>query len=111
MFESQAASIKLALIIDRDAALFRTVRADPGKVRQVVINLVGNALKFTDQGRVVVHASSMNLSAGASGADDCVIQIAVEDTGAGIAAEDQERIFEAFRQAANGAHRGGTGLG
>ena len=85
----------------------RTVRSDPGKVRQVVINLVGNALKFTDRGRIIVRASSV-----ANGQQDCVVRIEVEDTGPGIAPEDQARIFEAFRRS-RGRHadRGGTGLG
>jgi PAS domain S-box-containing protein len=106
MFDQQAASKQVSLMVDRQPSLSRTVRSDPGKVRQVVINLVGNALKFIDTGRVVVRASST-----ATGEHDCVVQIDVEDTGPGIAPDDQAKIFEAFRQAEGGMRRGGTGLG
>jgi signal transduction histidine kinase len=77
---------------------------DPGKVRQILINLVGNAVKYTARGevRVVVDRSASDW-----------LQVHVRDTGPGIAPEDQERIFEAFTQVDSSHTRGasGTGLG
>jgi signal transduction histidine kinase len=81
------------------------LQADERKVKQIVFNLLSNAVKFTpDGGRVDVLAHEV-----AGG----VVQVSVRDTGIGIAAEDQERIFEAFQQAGHDATRAreGTGLG
>lgn len=75
---------------------------DPGKVRQIVINLVGNAIKYTRQGEVTVQ---VNDSASEW------LQIHVRDTGPGIAPEDQERVFEAFTQLDSSLTRGGEGTG
>jgi signal transduction histidine kinase len=78
--------------------------ADERKVRQVLLNLLSNAVKFTpDGGRVEVRADAV----------DSAVQIAVRDTGIGIASEDQELIFEEFRQVGNDLFRKreGTGLG
>ena len=78
---------------------------DAARVRQVLTNLAGNAIKFTAEGRVVIALS-------AESAPD-LLRVAVSDTGIGIAANDKERIFEAFAQADGGTARryGGTGLG
>ena len=81
---------------------------DVGRLRQVIINLVGNAIKFTDQGEVAVQVEME------SGGDDGVcLHFAVSDTGIGIPPEKQEAVFEAFVQADNSSTRdyGGTGLG
>lgn len=81
---------------------------DSLRLRQVLVNLVGNAIKFTAQGAVVVSAA-VELAEG----ENIVIQFAVADTGIGIAPEDQERIFAPFTQAdaSTVRHYGGTGLG
>jgi signal transduction histidine kinase len=78
-------------------------RGDERRLTQVLLNLVGNAIKFTDQGEVSIKASSANGS----------FTVAVRDTGPGIGADDQGRIFEEFRQADSSITRkkGGTGLG
>ena len=83
------------------------VYTDPGKLRQVLVNLLANALKFTDKGAVIVRQRLV----GADG--HAQVCIAVRDTGPGIAVEDRERIFEPFWQGAtHGEHNdGGTGLG
>ncbi len=79
------------------------VRSDAGKVKQVAINLLANAVKFTEKGRVVCRARR----------EDGGIRVEVEDTGSGIAPEEQERIFTKFYQvnAAHGRGHRGTGLG
>lgn len=94
------------------------VIGDPARLRQIVINLVGNAIKFTDRGEVVlrVQRRSGERGAPASGiaAGDCLLlQFSIIDTGVGIAAEKQQRVFEAFEQADASTTRryGGTGLG
>ena len=78
-------------------------QADERRVTQALLNLVGNAIKFTEAGEVAVQAAAV----------DGIYQIAVADTGPGIAAEDQERIFEEFQQVDSSSTRkkGGTGLG
>ncbi len=81
---------------------------DPGRLRQVFVNLVGNAIKFTEQGEVVVDV-------GADGptADGIALHVAVTDTGVGIPPDKQRLIFEPFTQADSSTTRqyGGTGLG
>jgi len=82
------------------------LRTDPGKVRQILYNLIGNATKFTRQGQVTVM---VDYDRSASGH----VRVLVRDTGPGIAPEQQERIFEPFTQADSSHTRtfGGTGLG
>ncbi len=89
---------------------------DPGRLRQIVINLVGNAIKFTDRGEIVVEVSIVGgepQTAADRKATDVELLLAVTDTGIGISAEKQRLIFEAFSQADNSITRqyGGTGLG
>ncbi len=112
--------VRLILAVDPDTP--RQVIADAKRLRQIVINLVGNAVKFTQQGEVRVE-----LSVDRSGREDAadrdshrttdasrsVIMIEVCDTGPGIAVEDQARIFDAFERGEEGTTRvhGGTGLG
>ena len=81
---------------------------DPDRLRRIVVNLVGNAIKFTDRGEVVLRA---NLESQAE--DDILLHFSVTDTGIGIPVEKQQRIFEAFAQADTSTTRkyGGTGLG
>lgn len=73
---------------------------DPQRFRQILVNLIGNALKFTEQGEVMVEAGT---------AADGSLQVAVRDTGPGIPADKMELIFDEFRQEEK--HAGGTGLG
>ncbi len=85
-----------------------TISADPGRVRQVLLNLVGNAIKFTDAGGVLV---TVTRRPGPNGID--LVRFAVSDTGSGLRQEDMERIFEEFEQADSSPTRahGGAGLG
>jgi signal transduction histidine kinase/DNA-binding response OmpR family regulator len=84
-------------------------RLDPGRLRQVLTNLVGNAIKFTESGEVVVSVSA----AGGAGTTEQWVCFEVRDTGIGIAPEMQGQLFEPFRQADASTTRryGGTGLG
>jgi PAS domain S-box-containing protein len=81
---------------------------DPGRLRQIVVNLVGNAIKFTDEGEVVIHCA-----VDTEGDDGFQLHFAVRDTGIGIPADKQRAIFDAFSQADASTTRqyGGTGLG
>ena len=92
--------VTLARVVDERLA---TIRADERKVKQVLLNLLSNALKFTPEGgRIDVRASLRNDA----------VEIAVTDTGIGIAPEDHEAVFEEFRQVGTASHSvEGTGLG
>jgi CheY-like chemotaxis protein len=81
---------------------------DPGRLRQIVVNLVGNAIKFTQKGEIVVQVSTKRLEA-----DYVLLEFSITDTGIGIPQQKQERMFEAFEQADKSTTReyGGTGLG
>jgi signal transduction histidine kinase/DNA-binding response OmpR family regulator len=103
------------LVKDKSIKLIRNiqgeipvVRADAIRVRQVLLNLLSNAAKFTDEGEIVVNAS---VQPGPTGLAE--ILISVTDTGPGISLEDQEKLFQAFSQVDNSPTRktGGTGLG
>jgi len=96
------AGITLALDVDPGIGI---VQADARKVKQVLFNLLANAVKFTPAGGAI--AVSARLGEG-------VVEVAVRDSGTGIAPEEQARIFEEFRQARHGTRTGqpeGTGLG
>jgi len=81
---------------------------DPGRLRQVIVNLVGNAIKFTEQGGITFRVNTEPADPG-----EVLLHFAVSDTGIGIPAEKQDLIFEAFTQADGSTTRrfGGTGLG
>lgn len=98
----------IELISDVSQEIPSAFRGDPGRLRQVLINLVGNAAKFTERGEIVVRAS-LDSRDGAS----VTVRFSVRDTGIGIPVEIQAKIFDAFTQADGSITRkfGGTGLG
>lgn len=98
----------LELIISIDPAIPSVVNGDPGRLRQILFNLVGNAVKFTEQGQVSISCSAERLSG-----DVVTLSFQVSDTGPGIAEEDKGRVFDSFTQAdaSNTRRHGGTGLG
>ncbi|MCA1859225.1 response regulator [Janthinobacterium sp. HSC-3S05] len=98
----------LELVLDVDPALPHTLLGDPGRLRQVLTNLAGNAIKFTPRGEVAVSARLR-----ASDGGMAQVRLCVRDTGIGIAADMQEAVFDAFQQEDGSTTRcfGGTGLG
>lgn len=103
---AQAKGLELACHVDREVP--DCLIADAFRLRQILVNLIGNAIKFTEKGEVVVHADLK------SRADaEVVLHIAVSDTGIGIPKSKQQLIFESFAQADGSTTRkyGGTGLG
>ena len=102
-FKDAAARKELALTVAASAGI-DSIISDPGKLNQILANLVGNALKFTETGFVDVRAEPRGPRQWA---------LVVNDSGLGIPAEEQEAIFEEFRQGEAPGHqaRGGTGLG
>jgi len=98
----------IELILESGGEMPEMVVGDPGRLRQVLINLVGNAIKFTDRGEVAV---GITVESGGSG--HSILHFSISDTGIGIAIENREAIFEPFIQADGSTTRryGGTGLG
>jgi len=114
-FAGLAVSRQLSLSVEVDPDLPAMMRCDPGKVDQIINNLVGNALKFTRQGGVAVRLSRARQPLGsiAPAITGEAIAIAVTDTGVGVPIDKREGIFRAFEQADGSTSRqfGGTGLG
>lgn len=106
MFRVRASEAGLDLVAEHAADLPRQVRADPVRLRQILVNLLSNAITFTPQGRVVLRVSIRGRSA-----EQVRLRAEVEDTGIGIPADALAAVFDPFEQTAGGASRGGTGLG
>ncbi len=107
LFRERARAKGISLVLLRDVGLRRFVRTDEGKLRQILVNLVGNAVKFTQTGGVVLRVSC---EAGEGGA--LSLRFAVTDSGPGIAAHERELLFRPFSQTElGGKTAGGTGLG
>jgi len=105
----RAAQKGIELVTDFDDELPTHVHGDPGRLRQILLNVIGNAIKFTERGTVTVRARQCHPTK--SGI--CEINIEVSDTGIGMSPTQLERVFEEFVQADSGTTRrfGGTGLG
>ncbi|MCP5158270.1 MAG: response regulator [Gammaproteobacteria bacterium] len=98
----------LELLVDLATDLPSQLRGDPGRLRQIMVNLVDNAIKFTDHGEVVIRLTVL-----AQDTQAARLRFTVSDTGIGMTLETQAQIFDAFTQADNSIARcyGGTGLG
>jgi PAS domain S-box-containing protein len=107
----QAQRKGLALRVELPASLPARVRGDPGRLRQVLLNLLGNALKFTERGEVALLAAVPPVEA--ADARGVTLELEVRDTGIGIPGDKLALIFDAFAQADTSTTRrfGGTGLG
>ena len=103
---AQSKGLELSTFVEPEVP--SVLRGDPGRVRQVLVNLVGNAVKFTERGEVFVRASTQ-----ARDEESVTVRLSVRDTGIGIAPEAREKIFDSFIQADGSTTRkfGGTGLG
>ncbi len=108
LFAGQAfeKSLEITSLVEYDVP--EALRGDPGRLRQILTNLVGNAIKFTEHGEVILHVSLVEERAG-----EAVIRISVQDTGIGMTEEQRGRVFGSFSQADVSTTRkyGGTGLG
>ena len=112
MFRSRADARGLQLLVARDESVPRYVTADEGKLRQVLVNLMGNAVKFTETGGVALRVR-VEAVEGKTPEDKASLRlmVEVEDTGPGIPDTDRDMIFDPFQQTATGVKAGGTGLG
>ncbi len=108
LLSARAMSKNVELVSLVETGLPSALSGDPGRLRQVLTNLISNALKFTDRGEVVVTAAKASETE-----DEMVVRFAIADTGIGIAPETKARLFQAFMQADGSTTRryGGTGLG
>ncbi|MBF0201211.1 MAG: PAS domain S-box protein [Desulfamplus sp.] len=112
MFRSRAEAKDLQLIVERDGELPAWVYGDEGKLRQVLINLLGNAVKFTERGWIRLRAHSEPAAEQAGDEKKSLLLLfEIEDSGPGIAKSEQERIFHAFEQVEVARIVEGTGLG
>jgi signal transduction histidine kinase/CheY-like chemotaxis protein len=103
-----AAARSIELVVDVDPSVPRSVIGDAGRIRQMVLNLAGNALKFTERGEIVISAKLVELRD-----QRAVIEVSVRDSGPGIAPEAAARLFSPFEQVDSSASRrhAGSGLG
>ncbi|WP_244658710.1 PAS-domain containing protein [Ciceribacter thiooxidans] len=108
LLSTAAAEKDIELVVEGDAAARHVIIGDAGRFRQIVTNLLGNAIKFTEKGHVLVALSSEP-----AGDDEVTVTLRIEDTGVGIPEDKQRTIFEKFSQADSSSTRRheGTGLG
>jgi signal transduction histidine kinase/DNA-binding response OmpR family regulator len=104
--QAQEKGLELGCLLDSE--VLRRLRGDPGRVRQILTNLAGNAVKFTEKGEVVVSALVDSETE-----ESVVVRFTVSDTGIGVSEEAKKRLFRSFSQADGSTTRkyGGTGLG
>jgi len=105
LMRQRAGEKGLQLFVEQSSHFPRLVRSDEAKLRQIITNLLGNAVKYTEQGAVTLRLDSQSIDTTL-----CLV-IEVQDTGVGIAADDQPLIFDAFVQAGKTNNHKGTGLG
>ena len=112
LLSSRAREKNLELLLHYAPGTPRFIVADPGRIRQVLFNLVGNAIKFTDKGYVIVHAE-IRTDEKKSAHQKAWLKVTVEDTGIGIPEDKIKSLFEKFMQVESGTTRArqGTGLG
>jgi PAS domain S-box-containing protein len=107
MFQVRTKTKGISLDVELDSNVPRHIYADEGKLRQVIINILGNAVKFTDQGGIAVRMETVEKEE-----KGFCLKIEIEDTGTGIPEDELDRIFNPFEQGTNSSTlREGTGLG
>lgn len=111
--EAAARAKGLELVSSTDARLPARFQGDAGRIRQILLNLMGNAVKFTDKGSVRLEVYPLHVTSAAAAAGRLPVHFAVRDTGVGMAEEELQRIFEPFTQLEPALTRshGGAGLG
>jgi signal transduction histidine kinase len=107
---AHAKGLELASLVEQGVPT--ALRGDAGRIRQILLNMLGNAIKFTEEGEVVLRVS-LDKEKGDAEGDEAVVRFEVKDSGIGMTLQQQERLFQSFAQAdASTTHRyGGTGLG
>jgi len=106
IFQLRAVAKKLSFILEEVSQIPRWVKTDDGKLRQVLVNLLNNAVKFTREGKIILR-----LNRTTDHTDKVNLQFEVEDTGPGIPADEISHLFQVFEQTTSGKIIGGTGLG
>jgi len=107
MMHERAEAKGLELLLDQSSGFPRFVSADEAKLRQILLNLVGNAIKYTQKGRIVVRLKSEDLAK----PEQCLLIFEIEDTGIGIAEQDLPFVFDTFVQVGRESDQQGSGLG
>jgi signal transduction histidine kinase/DNA-binding response OmpR family regulator len=109
VFRTRERGQQVELVLQVDPETPDGLVGDPLRLRQVLVNLLGNAFKFTERGEIVVSVAPV----GTPAEDRCELRFSVRDTGIGIPVENQDRLFQAFSQVDSSTARryGGTGLG
>ncbi len=105
MFKARTSLKRLRLIFEKQDDLIQYIVTDEGKLRQIFLNVMSNAVKFTKEGGIAVRVKTEKSETG------YILVGEIEDTGAGIAESDIDRLFEMFQQTETGIREGGTGLG
>jgi PAS domain S-box-containing protein len=110
LLRHRAAEKNLAFHVTSPTELAQDIISDPSRLRQILLNVTGNAIKFTQKGSICVH---FELHPRSAHPDRPMLEVSVTDTGIGIAREQQDKLFQPFVQADNSMTRrfGGTGLG
>ncbi|RPH30058.1 MAG: PAS domain S-box protein [Bacteroidales bacterium] len=108
LFETKIQEKNLELVKEYDSKIPEVLVGDPVRLHQIILNLVSNAVKFTNEGKITVSALLLS-----EDEEKVIVEFAVKDTGIGISDDKIEKIFENFQQATSGTSRlfGGTGLG
>jgi TMAO reductase system sensor TorS len=108
LFSRKASEKGLVISSRLDPAMPRFLHGDPSRLRQILVNLIGNSIKFTEQGEIAIQGQVVKRHQ-----DSMVIRFGVHDTGIGLGHEQQKVIFDSFSQADSSTtrHYGGTGLG
>ncbi|MDI1277929.1 ATP-binding protein [Methylobacter sp.] len=107
MMHQRAETKGLELFLDQSSSFPRFVNSDEAKLRQILLNLVGNAIKYTQKGRVIVRLTAENLP----DTQQCLLICEIKDTGIGIAKQDLPFIFDTFVQVGRESDQQGSGLG
>jgi PAS domain S-box-containing protein len=105
LFQERVDAKALTLTLTLEEGLPELVSTDEGKLRQILVNVIGNAVKFTAQGRIDIRVCREFQNG------DSRLVVEVEDTGPGFSLDDLKKVFYPFEQGTQGVHAGGTGLG